>query len=115
MNCIADIDPKKETLKSKHECCKDTEVYTIQAMPMTYVCDIDHQPISRLQVLIVSKRVCSFGELANIRIRVDSKRNVNVIYPVEVEEAPLLPSSPLNSSDQQAGVYNPSNAYDSPL
>nr|XP_017239981.1 PREDICTED: uncharacterized protein LOC108212778 [Daucus carota subsp. sativus] len=40
-----------------------------------------------------------------IRIRADSKRNVNVIHPVEVEEAPLLPSSPLNSSDQQAGYF----------
>ena len=48
---------------------------------------------------------------SDIRIRVNSKRNVNVIHPVEVGEAPLLPSSAPNSSNQQAGNSNHNNHH----
>ena len=47
--------------------------------------------------------------IRDIRIRVNSERNVKVIHPVEVEEAPSLPSSAPNSSDQQAGNSNHNN------
>lgn len=48
---------------------------------------------------------------SDIRIRVNSKRNVNVIHPVEVGEAPLLPSTAANSSDHQATNHNNTNGY----
>lgn len=50
---------------------------------------------------------------SDIRIRVNSKRNINVIHPVEVGEAPLLPSSAANSSDHQASnnINNNTGAY----
>lgn len=43
---------------------------------------------------------------SDIRIRVNSKRNVNVIHPVEIGEAPLLASSAPNSNDHPTSSTN---------